>query len=70
MLDRLTNFLSAFFIRAREASNVTAGPACREGFPKGTSRSAKREDQRRRKHAGTGPDRLTYSFSTARMIAL
>ena len=71
MLDRLTNFLSAFFIRAREASNVTAGPACREGFPKGTSRSRKAARTcpwKPRRQAG--PDRLTYSFSTARMTAL
>ena len=70
MLDRLTNVLSAFFIRPREASNVTAGPARREGFPKGTSRSAKREDVPVETPQAGGPGQVRYSFSTARMIAL
>ena len=70
MLGKLTLFPSAFFHpHGRKASKDTVETAPGV-FSSERSRSAKREDQRRRKHAGAGPDRLTYSFSTARMIAL
>lgn len=74
MLDRLTHFPSALFHpRGRKASKDTVGPTLGV-FSSERSRSAKREDQRRRNPAGGragGKDSLsTYSFSTARMIAL
>ena len=70
MLDRLTNFLSAFFIRAREASNVTAGPARREGFLLSDSAARSARTSEEETPQAVGPGQVRYSFSTARMIAL